>query len=404
MITWLSTNIVLTVLALVFLRLHAGTPHRFRFFVAFIASCCWLVPWNQIGRIVPSISMVPSLSLSESYRFLGGDMPAATSVDVPAGLIETITSNLDAIFFALTCVGVLLFVASSIRYWLLLRRLSNASTNADYLWNRLTPEWQSGPVSQKAPEIRIQERVPGAMTTGVWRPIVWVHTDLAQDRCLTAALMHEYHHARNRDNAYLWVITLVEKLNWWNPLARHLASRVRRLLELSCDEVCSRNLPDYREMLNGLVFSLAGADTNACAQASCIHHSKNFNIVRLRALERRYTMTIRHYASTAILAGAALFSIGWTQAQESPEPTFTPEKAPQAASIEERLQAIEEATGEAIGPINGLEPGTTLDEAERMLIDLRVYVALLERQYAQQETAIESLRRQVEALGGETPE
>ena len=71
------------------------------------------------------------------------------------------------------------------------------------------------------------------------------------------ALLHEARHIRHHDNAYLWAITLVENLFWWNPLVRMLAGQARRLQELSCDEACARSFASYSAELGRLIWSLS---------------------------------------------------------------------------------------------------------------------------------------------------
>jgi beta-lactamase regulating signal transducer with metallopeptidase domain len=400
MIVWFVANVVLTMLALAFVQLNARAPYRLRFLVSFFALCCWLVPWRLVGGIVPAESVILEALPSAAGLAVAGLLPSFSDSAPSASTTLLSLANLDALVLVLFTVGALLFAASSIHYRRLVRRMTVTSVAGDHLWSLVPWETLAHAEPKRKPELRIQSEIEGAMTTGVLMPRVWVHKDLVSDPKLSAALIHEHRHVRNHDNVYLWTITLIEKLFWWNPLPRHLASRARRLQELSCDAACAQDLPSYRNMLAGLVLRLSSRCTNPCPQTPCIHHSGSFNIERLRALERRYAMRIRHYFSSIGLLIGSVIVIGWAAAQDVPEPADAPIKFAQPTSPDERQQLAERY----LGPAPGFEPGTTLADAERMYVDMRVYATLLEQQFARQAEEIDSLRRELEALKSEIDE
>jgi hypothetical protein len=111
-------------------------------------------------------------------------------------------------------------------------------------------------------------------------------------------------------------------------------------------------------------------------------------------------MRIRHYFSSIGLLIGSVIVIGWAAAQDVPEPADAPIKFAQPTSPDERQQLAERY----LGPAPGFEPGTTLADAERMYVDMRVYATLLEQQFARQAEEIDSLRRELEALKSEIDE
>lgn len=401
MIVWFWTNVSLTTLALAFASLNAKSPHRLRFLVCFAALGSWMIPWGQIAPLVPTPSAISDVLLN-GFEFDVGQGHSPSSGDSGAGgWMAAIVVNAGTVLLALTLVGALQFAFSSLRYVQFVRRMSRGSVEASHLWADLPWETVGSNVSRKRPELRIQRHVPGAMTTGVLVPTIWVHEDIVEHPGLRAALVHEYLHVRHLDNAYLWVITLIEKLFWWNPLVRYLSLRTRRLQELSCDEACAKELAGYRDMLNRLILSSSNATGKPCPQMSSIRHSKSFNVQRLRALERRYAMRTRHYISTGLLLIGSSISLSWALAQDtSDEQASAADCPPLSAStpIEERLEAIEECTGQDLGPIAGFDPGTTLEDAERLYRDMKLYARLIEVQFARQEQVIESLEQELETL------
>ena len=394
MIVWLWTNIVLTAVALAFAHLNPKAPHRLRFHVCFGALVGWLIPWGRIGQLLPSAPPAISRLLPDPASFdMAAGFLSPTGSPGAAGLITGIVPNADVILLAATIIGAALFANSCRCYLKFVRRIAQGSKSGSHLWAEV-------PIAMgaKTPGLRVQREVAGAMTTGVLRPTIWIHENLVDHPCLQAALVHELQHVRHHDNAYLWSITLLQDLFWWNPLLRFLAARTRRLQELSCDEACASELSDYKDMLNRLVVGLTGVPRRNCPQASCIHQSNNFNVQRLRALEEQYIMKVRHYVSLTLVLISSFAALGWAAAQESPEKAELPQFMPAPASTDEALRQIRESTGEDLGPIPGFEPGTTLDEAEELYRSLRLYATLLERQFDNQEREIASLKSELAAL------
>jgi len=400
MIVWFWTNVSLTLLSLLFASVNGKAPHRFRFIVCFAALCGWMIPWGQMARLVPATPVIPGI-LPVGIELDFDQAPFLPGSDsVAAGWLGAIAGNADAVLLVFTVIGASLFVHSSLRYLLFVRRMSVGSVSGSYLWARM-PSETPGSVSRSLPELRIQRRIPGAVTTGILVPKVWVHQDLVEHPELSAALVHEYRHVRNFDNAYLWGITLVERLFWWNPLVRFLSSRTRRLQELSCDEACARDLSNYREMLKALILSLSVAVGRPCPQTPSINHSRNFNVERLRALERRYAMKMRHYLSTVILLIGSFAALSWAAAQNSPEqPRIAPTPP---VSTDQALRQFAETTGEEL-QIPGFETGTSIEEAEELYRSLRLYSVLLERQYDRLNAEVESLRSELQAMKDEIAE
>ena len=398
MIVWLLANLCLTTLALVFTISNARAPHRLRFLICFGALSSWIIPWGQIAQWIPDAPFIPALAPAGAHFGLGS---STLGVSDPANWMSTIAAGSGLALFASTILGGLLFAWSGVRYARFVRHMAVGSIAADHLWRRLSCDLPGAGLPERKPELRIQYEIAGAVTTGVRSPTIWIHENLVGHPDLEAALIHEWRHVRNFDNAFLWGITLIERLFWWNPLVRLLAFRARRLQELSCDEACANELVGYRDMLNRLILASSEITGRPCPQTSCIHHSKNFNIQRLRALERRYVMKARHYLSAILLLVGSSISLTWALAQDrsdEPVPSAGCTPLPASSTIEDRLEAIMACTGQDLGPITGFEPGTTLEHAETLYRDMKLYARLIENQFARQEEIIRSLQEELEAL------
>jgi hypothetical protein len=110
-------------------------------------------------------------------------------------------------------------------------------------------------------------------------------------------------------------------------------------------------------------------------------------------------MKPRKYLCAGILSVGSAIALSWVSAQEAPEITRSnPLDCRSTDTVEETLAEIERCTGQDLGAISGFEPGTTLEEAERLYLDMKIYAELIQRQWERQEAIIESLESEIEAL------
>jgi len=404
MIVWFWANVLLTVLALAFVRFNSSAPHRLRFLVCFIAMCCWLVPWAQFGRLVPTAA-VPIEFLPGPEALSVAVQTVSPAIPVSAGTaLSRIGGMAATLLLVATAIGILLFAISCYRYACFLRRLSSASTSGQHL--RADGDLGGGDRRRRArPEIRIQRAVPGALTTGLLVPTVWIHEDLLTSPNLKAVLIHELTHARNHDNVYLWAITFIQNVLWWNPLVLYLGYRARRLQELSCDEACGKRLQGYRDMLSRLIVNLStlGKPRNLCVQqSSSVYGYRNFNVHRIRALERRYVMRMRHYASILLFLLLSVFVLSCVTAQDrgDAEAGARPAMPQTFTSVDEAIEAL----GEEGVVIPGLDPDLTMEEANEAYRSLGLYAHLLDRQYDAQELEIIRLNHELDELRNSSAE
>ena len=68
-----------------------------------------------------------------------------------------------------------------------------------------------------------------------------------------ALLAHEAAHVLRRDTAWLFVAALLQTLAWWQPLTRLAVARLRRSMELCCDDWASSRIPDRMALAECLV-------------------------------------------------------------------------------------------------------------------------------------------------------
>ena len=321
MLTWFLVNVVLTVLALAFAVMNSGAPHRLRFHACVLALVGWLVPWSQAGGWMPDLLSLDLWQLEQ--RLIAS---STSAIELPLVIIDTRAVPLASdvtllhlpllVLVALLVSGVLLYLWSLLQHQLWLQQLRKAARDGSALV-------RAAGINTRVP-VLLQQRINGAFSSGIWRPVVWVHDDLATSAEFPTLLRHELTHIDQHDNAWLLVITLVEKLCWWNPLVWYLGQQARQLQELSCDERCRAADADYPAQLAQLMLANLGISRSPASEplllSANIFNKPAINIRRLRVLQRSHQMKPRHIASCIATAVAAVATVGLVTAQPPAPP------------------------------------------------------------------------------------
>lgn len=326
MLTWVLVNTVLSLLALGFAQLNQGAPHRLRFHVCFVALLCWLVPWAQVPGALTFDSLA-GLDFSFQLQRAEQQLIASTANATQVPLIVIDTSSVPLaddltllhvpllLLTALLLAGLGLFGWHVIQHHLRLRSLQRTARDGSLYWRHTG-------IDTTIP-IRLQTGISGAFSSGILKPVIWVHDDLVTTPELPTLLRHELTHIQQHDNWYLVAITLVEKLLWWNPLAWYLGQQSRQLQELSCDERCRAGNADYAADLAQLMLSNAGISRSLAPEplllSANIFNNPNLNIQRLKVLQRSHQMKPRHIVSAIATAVFAITTVGLVTAQPQAE-------------------------------------------------------------------------------------
>lgn len=152
-------------------------------------------------------------------------------------------------------------------------------------------------------------RLPGshtAMATGLWRREIWLGDAIVGDVHLATALNHELCHLDAGDHYVVHLISLLERLLWWNPLIWVLGGIARRHLEYDCDQRCKRHfgVREYRIALAGIALDRIppGAFPGlAIGSASSL-------VTRIERLTMTYRAKPRHVLTA--LTVAAVLTLG----------------------------------------------------------------------------------------------
>ncbi len=321
MLTWFLVNVVISLLALVFIALSNTAPHRLRFFAGFAALVAWLVPWPLVPDLLPmnmfsfELWRIERAVEAGSTRLTGVFPVIVETRAVPLAREFIVLTVIQLCFIALTLVGCVLFAWKVTAHRLLLRQLARQGGDGSWLWTRagLAPVCPVG----------IQREIAGAFSSGLLQPRIWVHGDLVQSPQLATLLRHEVTHILQHDNWYLLAITLIERLFWWNPIVWYLGRGTRELQELSCDELCQRANSDYPAELAQLMIDSArgGLQPRMLALGANIFNTPNPNVKRIQLLQRSYPMLTRHILGAAVTAASAFLVVAFVTAQPDTAPS-----------------------------------------------------------------------------------
>ena len=263
----------LSLLALALYRSWSKAPARWRFRLALLMLLLALVPWSQIPTFSVSTTMAPDWTKPAFEHGL-----SSVSNDLTTDF-SSVSTRVNLELWWLSIAGAIVLVWLLSRQHLTLRRWRNCATPAPELVERVPAVLRSGAMIQLLPASRI------AITTGFWRPTVWIGEQLLDDPRLNCVLGHELAHAGNNDHRWAVLITCVRCLLWWHPLVWLWSSAARREIEFSCDQQCQLAFAPqhYRRELASLLRDWA--QPSAPASALGISARPGLNIQRLKRME-----------------------------------------------------------------------------------------------------------------------
>lgn len=143
-------------------------------------------------------------------------------------------------------------------------------------------------------------RLPGSslvVTTGLWRPEIWIGEGVCTDEQVETALNHELCHIASNDQLTLLLIVIVERLLWWNPLIWLLGRQARRQMEYACDSRCQLLIgsTQYRQTLAELF--LGGKPQTTALE---IHLGNGPDVInRMENLKMNHCLKSKHIFSLA---------------------------------------------------------------------------------------------------------
>lgn len=311
MMTYLLLHGFASLLIFASLKLLVSAPPRLRLWFAFGGMALWLVPMPLFRPTLhlknmpePLITTIQVLELAPSSA--ESSIPTS-EISAPAQLgISWSTLLILLILF----IGLWKWASSRRQHRQWLRQLNRHAR--PMLENTAAINW-----GITAP-IFIMPGY-GAMTTGVFRPKIWVGAEHLEQPELSSLLLHEWQHIQQADNLWTASIHFLECLCWWNPLALYFGRQARFYIELSCDQKCIR-LIDYQVYQRALARTLQHKLIHPFSSAALVtaaQGSGNTNISRLKLLNRSFKMNFRQ--TFCLLAISAVGSIALAFPNISPQ-------------------------------------------------------------------------------------
>jgi hypothetical protein len=164
-------------------------------------------------------------------------------------------------------------------------------------------------------------RLPGTclvFSTGLFCPEIWVGEFVRKDSQVQAALNHELCHIASNDQLILFLIVVVERLLWWNPLIWLLGQQARRQMEYACDARC-QSLMGRMKYRKSLAELFLGHEPRKSALELPLGYGSDI-ITRMERIGMTYSLKKKH-VFTIVVGGAliAAASINIAAAQDTAE-------------------------------------------------------------------------------------
>lgn len=339
MISYLFFHSLFSLLLLALLRTLNTVASGLKFYLTLIGLCTWLLPLPLIR--VPLPGAPAAWTTLYELRVFVDESPGTPIVAAKKGTMkddDTPESLRNNLFFTWFFVAALLWAWGLQRHRTSRRTLEMRSREGGFLWREVGLE-----------PFALLSIIPGsgAMTTGIWRPRVWIGEDHLGQPELKALLMHELTHVRKKDNCWIFALHWINCLFWWNPLVRLLSSRARFYLELRCDRACQRRMgaSPYRAALAQSFLRASKPHPLAGNLTVSFISNHPTNMTRIKHIQRSDQMKLRHAFATLVFLwlSSLLFAL--------PEPSPST-----SGALQQKVAKIAPATDEKLVPRVG-QPG-----------------------------------------------
>lgn len=223
--------------------------------VLVVACISQFVPFQWRAWIIPQDFAVPLVTLGRAQLAL------LDSVSPWSGGSSLITALAAVYMLVAVCVAL-----PTIRALARLRRARSVATPMQGAeWRGLHDDVSAAVGLRSTVEVRASAHVGIPVTWGVLRPVVLLPASMLlwPRELLRAALIHEFNHIKRKDAFFVLLARLVCAVQWFNPGAWWVSSRLRRDTELACDDrvlAAGVKRSDYADLLGRVALSgLSGA-------------------------------------------------------------------------------------------------------------------------------------------------
>jgi len=320
---YLFTNISITCLVLISFILLRNAPARLRLYLLITALIAWLIPWQTLSIASPAVLELSAYK-PEIFDFSlwGDNQTISTEITANIAIIEPNNTQVvlsqfvsdlpfssELIISCLFVIGLLLLCKDIWQYQRQITLWLKNSTPLPDLYSKY--QIPLNDKEQHIPVCLVKDNGPG-MATGIFKPIIWLANYQHDTNHSKTIITHELNHIRQHDPLWMWSITIIQRLLWWNPIAFYLAELAREQIELSCDEKCANQLrEDYSYQLAEIVLTTSQPSSKGeqlFSPTLGIKRSNSFNIKRLKRLSRMHEMKIKYLVVAILTLTLSAFS------------------------------------------------------------------------------------------------
>lgn len=309
-----------------------NAPARISFYLLMFALLSWFVPWQLVPETVTTKMPVDIWFDLSPVDLQSPVLPTPTTTTGEQA--ESASIFRSSQFTWAHLLGSLFIVGSAMFLW----QVFHYRKSINYLNKNAISENHQTKNSQSYP-VKVTQLHTPAIATGLIRPTIWIDAQLLQRPELDSVLLHESTHIRQGDIFWLWLICLTESLFWWNPACWLLARKARQVLELRCDESCFHQLKQqYQIDLASLLLKpLAGTSTQSLAGAPILNivNNKDFNMLRVKMLNKEKVMKLKHLA--ILMAAVSISAVAAAQISETKAPAPVAQSA-RSANVSDAFQ------------------------------------------------------------------
>jgi beta-lactamase regulating signal transducer with metallopeptidase domain len=289
MMTYLFSNLVLSLTVITVIKLSDNTHPRLRFYLCLSALVSWCLPWHLLNQL-SLIEHTP-----QSFSYLVPIIQSMNETQIQASQwVESKPSIIEYWPYLIVFMGLFLALIDGIRHWFALNNLAKSA--------QITAATNNASV-----RILASPKIESAFLTGVFKPTIWVNEAHLNSPHMYTIVEHELTHFRQLDHAWTIVIRAIRHFLFWNPIVWILAKQANQLIELSCDAKCAKKLGKTNYLQSLAILLLESHNQQKLVFSQLNSPSKNFNIQRLINLKKDKKMNKN---SLLLCSGIALLTAG----------------------------------------------------------------------------------------------
>ena len=382
MINWmLHTGLdvsVLIVLVLLFRRVFANI------FGARAAYSLWILPFIRL--VLPEIPIRISrpnwmgLAPDQSYEFL------VSTVGIENSLPSSTAMNFNMPIIGIWLAGAAFFLAiHMLRQEQFVKSVqSNSAPMPKNVRDNIINIAKELGVSS-VPDVRISTLNTGPLVTGMFKPVIILPRNFAQDyndQQQVLALTHELAHIKRRDLWAAYAMLVFRCLNWPNPLAYYSAAKFRIDQEAACDAYVLKTMGGGKRVKQNYVATLihsakltqtpTGHTQQVNPLCLTISHPLKERLMTIKTSKNKATLLSRiGVASFLVAACVATAPITIASAKDGDSTVHTKTKMKKVIKLVENNDGVETNKHYEITTEDGVTTAVSIDEhGNRTVVDI----------------------------------